>query len=75
MSQILLYRQYWLATLNDRHDCNICGELAVNAEYLESDNVDIGSIDWVCDAHISSYLTIWCFELPHRKLRKLGSNL
>ena len=51
MSQIVHYRQYWMATLKDRHDCKICGELAANAEYLELDNGVINSVDWVCDAH------------------------
>jgi hypothetical protein len=54
MSQVARYRQYWMATLKDRHDCNICGELAVNAEYLETDNGVIQSVDWVCDAHINA---------------------
>lgn len=52
MSQILRCRQYWMATLKIRHDCNICGELAVSAEYLESDNGVIHSVDWVCDSHL-----------------------
>jgi hypothetical protein len=54
MSQIFRYRQYWMATLKVRHDCNMCGELAVNAEYLESDNGVIHCVEWVCDAHIST---------------------
>ena len=54
MSEILRYRQYWMATLKVRHDCNICGELAVNAEYLESDIGVIRSVDWVCDSHLGT---------------------
>ena len=54
MNLIFRYRQYWMATLKIRHDCNICGELAVNAEYLESVDGVVHSVDWVCDAHIST---------------------
>lgn len=54
MRQVILYRQYWMATLKVRHDCNICGELAVNAEYLELDNGVIRSVDWVCDSHLGT---------------------
>jgi hypothetical protein len=54
MSQILRYRQYWMAMLKIRHDCNICGELAVNAEYLETDNGVIRSVNWVCDSHLGT---------------------
>jgi hypothetical protein len=58
MSQILCYRQYWMATLKVRYDCNICGELAVNAEYLETDNGIISNVEWVCDAHRYSWLLV-----------------
>lgn len=54
MSQKVHYRQYWMATLKDRHDCIICGELAVNAEYLEMDNGVVHSVDWECDSHLGS---------------------
>lgn len=54
MSQILRYRQYLMATLKVRHNCDICGELAVNAEYLETDNGVIRSVDWVCDSHLGT---------------------
>ena len=54
MSQILRYRQYWIAPVKIRHDCNICGELAVNAEYLETDNGVIRSVNWVCDSHLGT---------------------
>ena len=54
MSQIVRYCQYWMATLKVRHDCNIYGELAVNAEYLETENGVIHSVDWVCDSHLST---------------------
>jgi hypothetical protein len=51
MSQIEVYRQHWMATLKDRHNCHICCELAVNAEYSESQNGHIFGIQWVCDTH------------------------
>jgi len=54
VSQIVVYRQYWMATLKDRHDCKICGELAVNAEYFEAENGEIHNIKWVCDTHLLS---------------------
>jgi len=54
MSKFVRYRQYWMATLKDRHDCKICGELAVNAEYLETVNGIIHSVDWVCNSHLST---------------------
>jgi hypothetical protein len=52
MSQVIFYGQYWMATLKVWHECNICGELAVNAEYFELDHGLISSVDWVCGAHI-----------------------
>ena len=54
MTQVVRYRQYWMATIKDRHDCNTCGELAVNAEYLETDNGVIRSVNWVCDSHLGT---------------------
>ena len=54
MSQVVRYCQYWMATLKDRHCCQICGDLAVNAEYLELDNGVIDSVNWVCDVHFST---------------------
>ena len=51
MTQILRYRQHWMATLKRRHCCQICGYLAVNAEYLELDNGVVGNVDWFCDEH------------------------
>jgi hypothetical protein len=52
MSQVILYRQYWMATLKDRRYCEVCGDLAVNAEYLEAEKGDIYNIKWVCDTHL-----------------------
>ena len=51
MSQVARYRQFWMATLKERHGCRKCGELAVNAEYLEMGNGVIESNEWVCDFH------------------------
>jgi len=31
MSEILLYRQSWMATIKGRQNCQICGDLAINA--------------------------------------------
>jgi hypothetical protein len=51
MSQVILYRQHWMATLKVRRNCHICCELAVNAEYSETENGYICGIQWVCDIH------------------------
>ena len=40
-----------MATLKRRHCCQICGYLAINAEYLELDNGVLGNVDWFCDEH------------------------
>ena len=51
MSQNVRYRQYWMATLKDCHQCQMCGQLAINA--LE--NVDVygtcETVSWFCDRH------------------------
>jgi hypothetical protein len=46
MSKFVRYRQFWMATLKDRHQCQKCGELAVNALYLNSDNGVINRGSW-----------------------------
>ena len=53
MSQVMRYRQYWMATLKDRHCCQICGELAVSAFWVMQENDQIEKIYWLCDDHIS----------------------
>ena len=53
MSQVILYRQYWMATLKDRHCCQICGELAVSAEFTTNSNDVVQSLRWLCDGHLS----------------------
>ena len=51
MSWIVVYRQYWMATLNERHSCHCCGELAINAfEFLNESGI-CQSLAWHCDEH------------------------
>jgi hypothetical protein len=52
MSQIVHYCQYWMATLKDRHHCQKCGELAINALESVDDNGTCCSVAWFCDCHI-----------------------
>jgi hypothetical protein len=52
MSQILEFRQHWMATIRDRHICEICGVLAVSAKYVEVDNGKIEIVKWLCAAHL-----------------------
>ena len=53
MSEFLLYRQYWMATLRDRHECEICGELATEAQYLENEDGCVIMVSWICGIHIT----------------------
>ena len=46
MSQVILYRQYWMATLKDRHCCQICGELAISALEFVDKNGICESVSW-----------------------------
>jgi len=40
MNQIVVYRQYWMATLKDRHCCQICGDLAITAlEFVDKNGI------------------------------------
>jgi len=49
VSEIVVYRQYWMATIKDRHCCQICGELAINAfEYVDK-NGTCTKVVWLCD--------------------------
>ena len=52
MSQVILYRQYWMATLKDRHCCQICGELAISALEFVDKNGMCESVSWFCDLHL-----------------------
>ena len=40
-----------MATLRRRHHCQICSDLAIDAEYLELDNAVLGNVDWFCGEH------------------------
>ena len=49
MSRIVVYRQYWMAMLKERHNCHCCGELAINAfEFLNESGI-CQSLAWHCD--------------------------
>ena len=52
MSQILFYRQYWLATLKDRHICASCGVVATFAKYSENEDGRTINVSWLCVNHI-----------------------
>ena len=53
MSQIVVYRQYWMATIKDRHTCCLCNRIAINAvEYLGEDGI-CERIVWHCDSCIN----------------------
>ena len=52
MSQVILYRQYWMATLKDRHCCQICGELAISALEFVDKNGMCESVSWFCNPHL-----------------------
>jgi hypothetical protein len=51
MSQTVLYRQYWMATLRDRHMCYSCGNLAINALEFMDENGICDSVTWFCKKH------------------------
>jgi len=55
MSQIVHYRQYWMATLKDRHLCEKCGELATEALYFENEPGSIIKVSWSCRIHTTIY--------------------
>ena len=48
MSQTVLYRQYWMATLKDRHKCFSCGNLAISALEFMDENGICQSVTWFC---------------------------
>jgi hypothetical protein len=54
MSQIVVYRQYWMATLKDRHFCENCDYLAKEALFILDSNGIERSIVWMCDNHCLS---------------------
>jgi hypothetical protein len=52
MSQTLLYRQYWLATLKNRHICASCGAVATIASYSENEDGCAINVSWFCESHV-----------------------
>ena len=54
MSPVILYRQYWMATLKDRHCCQVCGELAISALECVDKNGIRESVSWLCDQDFSN---------------------
>ena len=54
MTQVVRYRQYWMATLKDRHWCQICGELAISALEFVDKNGMCESVSWFCDQDFSN---------------------
>jgi hypothetical protein len=50
MSRIVLYRQYWMATMKEWHFATS----VVTAENLEFGNGVMQSVDWVCDSHLGT---------------------
>ena len=52
MTQVVRYRQYWMATLKDRHWCQICGEFAISALEFVDKNGMCESVSWLCDLHL-----------------------
>ena len=51
MSQTVPYRQYWMATLKDRHNCYVCDNLAIGALEFMDENGICESVSWFCDLH------------------------
>ena len=62
MSQILYYRQHWMATLKERHVCKVCGELAKNATWTEVDGI-ICNVNWYCRVDRTSASKLPCLKL------------
>jgi hypothetical protein len=57
MSQILYYRQHWMATLKARNSCETCVNLAINALEVLDEHGTCASVSWYCDQDLSG-LTI-----------------
>jgi len=51
MSQVLVYRQYWMATLKNRQCCQICNDFAIEAEYSEADDGRVIGVSWLSPSH------------------------
>lgn len=50
VSQIFQYRQYWMATLKERHVCQICGDMAIDAKYVDDGRSGPRGVRWLCVA-------------------------
>ena len=48
MTQILRYRQYWMATLKERHVCQICCGIAIYAKYVDDGKSGPREVRWLC---------------------------
>jgi len=46
------YHQHWRATVKEKHICEECGELAVNAVWEEVEKI-VTKVDWYCKTHCS----------------------
>jgi hypothetical protein len=57
MSQVVRYRQYWMATLKERHVCQICGDIAIYAKYLDDGRSGPREVKWLCGV---------CNDLDHQ---------
>jgi hypothetical protein len=51
MSKKTFYRQHWRATAKERHSCEICKDLAINAWSDEEADGMVTKVTWVCDTH------------------------
>ena len=57
MIRIVQYRQYWMATLKDRHMCCVCGSLGINALEFLDENEICRSVSWFCASEdISAFM-------------------
>ena len=66
VSQIFQYRQYWMATLKERHVCQICGDMAIDAKYVDDGRSGPREVKWLCG--VCSVLDQQIPEqLPHTK--------
>ena len=72
MSRKIKYRQYWMSTLKDRHNCQMCGELVINAVFIKRSFNGVEGISWFCDLNLktekTNYNTI--FQLYEKYLEK-----
>jgi hypothetical protein len=50
MSQIVVYRQYWMAMIKNRQNRNVCGELAIVAIAIHTVETCL-AVTWICYQH------------------------